>query len=694
MTFLNLYYQMKPMIPRRYQIMIRRRVAAYKRKVYRDIWPINPAALKTPEGWRGWPDGKKFALVLQHDVDTIRGTMRSLRLAELERKLGFWSSFNFVPKDYPTPYALRQKLHSWGFEVGVHGLKHDGKLFRHPERFFGKIPEINSYLKEWEAVGFTSPSMLGHLEWIGELNIEHGCSTYDTDPFEPGSNASGTIFPYFASNNKNTITYVELPYTLPQDHCLFVILKEKSIRIWKEKLDWIAEMGGMAELNSHPDYMNLDSRPCSNEEYPSELYSEFLEYIKSRYEGRYWHALPRDVAKFWRESRPEEERRIKPRVRAYKQIPDSIVRQSRQEARTPPAKIWIDLDNTPHVPFFIPIIRELNKRGHQVVLSARDAFQVCELADQKGLSYTRVGHHYGKNPFMKVIGLLWRSLQLVPFYLRQRPRVALSHGSRSQTLLCNLLRIPTILVLDYEYSRSIPLLGAPRWMIVPEALSPIGLPARIDRVRYYRGIKEDVYVPEFKPDPSDKEEIGLSDDKIVITVRPPATEAHYHNPDSEELLDDLMKRLSQTPGIIAVLLPRNRLQEETFRTHHPDWFANGKTVVPTRAVDGLNLIWSSDLVVSGGGTMNREAAALGVPVYSIFRGKKGAVDHMLEQEGRLTMIECPDEVWSKVRFVRRDKPPYMNNSPHPALHDIVKNIEDIIRLEHVRPYSDGKARRD
>ena len=175
-------------------------------------------------------------------------------------------------------------------------------------------------------------------------------------------------------------------------------------------------------------------------------------------------------------------------------------------------KIWIDLDNTPHVPFFAPVIQELERRGHEVVLTARDAFQVCELADRMGLSYRKIGRHYGGNPIMKVAGLFWRSGQLLPFYLREKPDVALSHGSRAQTLLLNLLRVPTVLITDYEHSRTIPL-ASPKWVILPEALSHSGLHIGTKRVRYYRGIKEDVYAPNLRPDPSILTELGLRDDE-------------------------------------------------------------------------------------------------------------------------------------------------------------------------------------
>ena len=670
MRLIDLYYHLKPAIPRAVQISARRLIAAHKRKVTRAVWPIDPSASKKPQNWRGWPDNKRFALVLQHDVDSIKGLNNCARLMALERQLNSRSSFNFVPEDYYTPRDLRASLADSGFEVGVHGLKHDGKLFKHPSGFYKQAPRIDYYLKEWRAVGFTSPSMLRNLPLMAELDIEHGCSTFDTDPFEPHSDGVGTIFPFYARNESGTKSYVELPYTLPQDHCLFVIHREKDIRIWKEKLDWIADSGGMALLNSHPDYMNFVGTECSLEEYPVSFYTDLLEYIQTKYSGQYWHALPREIARFWRTAVPLQSER------------DTVTTDSKTSSMPAPqgAKIWIDLDNTPHVPFFIPIIKELERRGHQVLLTARDAFQVCELAAKRGLLVNKIGHHYGKNPVMKVIGLFRRSAQLISFSRRYRPDIALSHGARSQILLGNLLRIPTILIADYEHARTLRI-ALPKWLIIPEALSAEKLPLKFFRIRPYPGIKEDVYVPSFTPDPLLLDQLGLHGEDIVITVRPPADEAHYYNPESDVLMVELMSRISQVPGIRVVLLPRNEHQEQHLRTHHPDWFTESKTIVPSQALDGLNLLWYSDLVVSGGGTMNREAAALGIPVYSIFRGKTGAVDRMLEREGRLTLIQSPEEVWTKIRIEKRTKNLLPDKEPRPALTKILFNIENIIEIE-------------
>ena len=345
-------------------------------------------------------------------------------------------------------------------------------------------------------------------------------------------------------------------------------------------------------------------------------------------------------------------------------------------------KIWIDLDNTPHVPFFRPIMRELEGRGHSVVLTARDAFQVCELAAQMGLTPTKVGHHYGKNHFLKVWGLVWRSLQLLPTVLRHQPDLALSHGSRSQILLCNLLRIPTVMVMDYEFAET-PWLLQPRWEIVPRVLRDAKLQCKHpERVRTYDGIKEDVYAPAFKPDPSLAKQLGLKASDIIVTVRPPANEAHYHNPESETFFVEFMQRLVATPDTQAVLLPRNKNQEAQIRKDFPQWFMDSRVIVPKQAVDGLNLLWHSDLVVSGGGTMNREAAALGIPVYSIFRGKIGGLDRQLQKEGRLVMIEKLEDVRSKIVLQHREKSnAQANGAPRKALGGILDHVEAILQQE-------------
>jgi len=426
--------------------------------------------------------------------------------------------------------------------------------------------------------------------------------------------------------------------------------------------------------------MNFDGRPCKREEYPADYYREFLEYVQKTYDWKYWDDLPREVAAFWDSARPQAMPAENDPSYAAPGSKVKIQQTGHDALGKAEIKIWIDLDNTPHVPFFSPIIRELKNRGYLVVITARDAFQVCELADKMKLEYRRVGRHYGKNKFKKIWGLAWRSFQLAPFAIRHKPRIALSHGARSQILISNVLRIPNVMIMDYEHARMIAP-AKPRWMIVPEALSGEKLSAKAHRVLYYRGIKEDVYAPEFEPDPSVVEELGLSQGEIIVTVRPPANEAHYYTPKSDDLLFELMNRIGQTAGVRAILLPRNRGQEQAFKQDHPEWFEKDKTIVPDKVFCGLDLLWASDLVVSGGGTMNREAAALGVPVYSIFRGTTGAVDRMLQREGKLVMIQDSHEIWTKIHLVPRKRDQVPSNDPRSALSDIVDHIERIIHIE-------------
>jgi predicted glycosyltransferase len=350
-----------------------------------------------------------------------------------------------------------------------------------------------------------------------------------------------------------------------------------------------------------------------------------------------------------------------------------------------PKRIWIDLDNTPHVPFFLPIIRALEGEGHSVVLTARDAFQVCNLADRHGLSYTTVGRHYGANRLKKVAGTVWRAAQLVPFAWREKPDISMSHGSRSLVIVSGLLGIPSMLLFDYEHARRIPLLK-PALGVAPESINDPDL-ARDFRygVRSYPGLKEDVYASGFHPDPSILADLGVTDGELLVTVRPPATEAHYHNPEAEALYVEVVEFLGGTPGVRMVILPRTAgAQREFVLRTWPGWCEEKKIILPRQALDGLNLVWHSDLVVSGGGTMNREAAALGVPVYSIFRGKLGAVDRYLAREGRLVLIASREDVRSKIHAVKRVKSAEAAGAERPALRQILNAAHELMELSNGR----------
>ena len=231
-----------------------------------------------------WPEGKRFAFVLTHDIETKEGQAFVRAVADLEEGLGFRSSFNFVPEKYPLDEALMVELRDRGFEVGVHGLKHDGKLYQSHDKFMRRAERINQYLEQFGAVGFRSPYMNRHPEWLQALDIEYDMSFFDTDPYEPMPGGCMSIWPFRIGR------FIELPYTLCQDSTLGYVLGETTPKIWLEKLKMIEENCGMALLNSHPDYL-IDPVIMH-------MYTGLLSAVAEK--ENYWHALPSEVARWWR----------------------------------------------------------------------------------------------------------------------------------------------------------------------------------------------------------------------------------------------------------------------------------------------------------------------------------------------------------------------------------------------------------
>lgn len=657
----SFYYSIKPLIPRKLQVVLRSVALRKIRPRFSHVWPIFEGSGEPPPNWRGWPENKNFALVLTHDVDTKRGQANCRQLAEMEMRLGFRSAFYFVAEKYPVSYELQDFLRSHGFEIGLHGLYHDGQLYKSKRVFNERAIRINRYLKAWNTRGFRSPAMQYNLDWLLDLDIDYDSSTFDTDPFEPSFHGMHTIFPFVVQHREGHKSYVELPCTVSQDFSLFVLMKERTIDVWRRKLDWIAEKGGMALLLVHPDYMNFNG--VSNyQEYQAELYEEFLHFVRAKYQDKYWHALPHEVADYMKAC-------CQPHPQHLDHQHDGHKHDGHKQ------KIWIDLDNSPHVPFFKPIIRELERKGHEVTVTARDCFQVIGLCELHQMPYIRVGKHYGKNKALKSLGTILRSLQLAPHLAGAKPDLAVSHGSRSQILAAAMLGVPSVDILDYEFANQI---VHPTWLIMPEIIPREAVMTHRDRVLLYPGIKEDVYAPDFVPDSRLLSELGLSGDDLLVSIRPPANEAHYHNPESEILLRETIECLSRLPPVKMVLLPRNSRQEDMLRSQWRELFAAEKIIIPPKVVDGLNLIWHSDLVISGGGTMNREAAALGVPVYSIFRGKIGAVDKYLAEIGRLTLIQSPSEVHTKIVVAKRERKAPDQIHSNQTLQAIVGLIEHLL----------------
>ncbi|HEY0172309.1 MAG TPA: DUF354 domain-containing protein [Pyrinomonadaceae bacterium] len=310
--------------------------------------------------------------------------------------------------------------------------------------------------------------------------------------------------------------------------------------------------------------------------------------------------------------------------------------------------LWIDLANSPHVPFFRALAEEFRARGHEVSVTAREFAQTIELAEAAGLSPTVVGGHGGGRLSGKAGNLLGRAWSLARWARGRGFDLAVGHNSYSQVLAARLLGLRSVTLMDYEHqpANHLAFRLASR-VVVPRAFPEESLRrsgARPSKVRRYEGIKEDVYLADFAPDPRFpellRERFGFDLDRdVLVVVRPPASEALYHRFENE-LFAELLARLLAQRGVKVLLLARGTEQREALSAR----FASMNFFAPREALDGANLVAAADLVVSAGGTMNREAAALGVPAATVYAGRWAAVDEQLVREGRLRRVGTREDL--------------------------------------------------
>jgi hypothetical protein len=298
---LNAYYAIKPLLPRRLQITARRLHARRALPAF-PAWPIEPMLVEHQQALLRrrlseesltrlplvnlWPDARRFAVIVTHDVESSAGVENISAVLELEARYGVISSWNFVAEWYPIPAGTFELVRGAGCEIGVHGIRHDGLLFRDRASFESLLPTIHRYLRDWEAVGFRSPALHRNPDWMAELGCLYDSSFPDTDPFEPQPGGCCSILPYFLD------TIVELPVTMAQDHTLWEILRQSNIDLWRRKGDWLIANRGLVNVLVHPDYVSSPAR--------LELYAQLLGYLREQVEDQAgWHALPREVASWW-----------------------------------------------------------------------------------------------------------------------------------------------------------------------------------------------------------------------------------------------------------------------------------------------------------------------------------------------------------------------------------------------------------
>jgi uncharacterized protein len=308
-------------------------------------------------------------------------------------------------------------------------------------------------------------------------------------------------------------------------------------------------------------------------------------------------------------------------------------------------RIWVDLTNSPHVLVMRPVIANLRARGHEVEVTARDFAQTLGLLERFGIEHTAIGHHRGGGLGAKARGLGERSLALTRWARGRRFDRALGHGSNDVTIAAALLRIPSSTMFDYEWATVQHNVNCrlARNVVVPDAIPPERLyryGAR-GKIRAYPGLKEEYYLADFEPDSSLTGQLGLDPAHPIAVVRTPPEVSLYHRFEND-LFADVLDRLA---GAQAVVLPRTPQQRELIQR-------TGRFIVPEHAVDAQSLVAFADVVVSAGGTMNREAVALGTPVYTVFEGRLGAVDERLIAEGRLRRLTAVDQL----EVVKRERP--------------------------------------
>jgi hypothetical protein len=332
-----------------------------------------------------------------------------------------------------------------------------------------------------------------------------------------------------------------------------------------------------------------------------------------------------------------------------------------------PRRVWIDLTNSPHVVFFRPILRRLDEAGVEAVVTARDFAQTLGLLERFGIRHTVIGRHGGASLRGKSLGLLRRSTALVRFGRGRGLGQAVSHGSNDLAVAARLLRLHSTVLHDYEGATGMHRINfrlADKVML-PEVI-PFAALARLGldegRYRPYAGLKEQVALADFEPDEGVLEELGLDRGRPIVVLRPPATMSLYHRGLENTVFDDVLARLLAEDAQV-VLLPRTPEQAVTFAG------ARG-VVIPERPVDGPSLVWNADAVISAGGTMNREAAVLGVPTWTTFAGSLGAVDRWLVEQGRMQVLARAEDL---VIVKRQPTPPRFE-----ALADAV--TQEILRV--------------
>jgi len=313
------------------------------------------------------------------------------------------------------------------------------------------------------------------------------------------------------------------------------------------------------------------------------------------------------------------------------------------KARSGGPRLWIDMTNSPHVLVLRPIIDEFRRRGWDVTVTAREFAQTIPLLERFGIEYKLIGRHRGRRLAAKAWGMAARSAEMLLFGAGKDFDLGLSHASNDLPVVTRLLGIPHVTMFDYEFaklSHSINVRFSTKSLIPEaievEALAPYGgTPAKVDR---YPGLKEEYYLSDFEPDPSILEQLGLDTSNVIVVLRTPPSLAAYHRMENP-VFDEVLRSIAAKADVQAVVLLRTPEQRAGVEAINA-----GNIIIPDQVIDAQSLVYFADVVVSGGGTLNREAVALGTPAYTVFQGVMGAVDKDLLDQGRLHLLERHEDL--------------------------------------------------
>jgi len=339
--------------------------------------------------------------------------------------------------------------------------------------------------------------------------------------------------------------------------------------------------------------------------------------------------------------------------------------------------IWFDFDNSPHIPLFQPVINVLEQMNLPVFLTARDFAQTKELLSVYNMNAQVIGAHGGKEKWKKLINLWQRSSQLIKTVKSHKVSLSVSHGSRTQLLASKRLGIPSLLMMDYEYTESTLFNLLSTYMLWPEyipdeRLDKAGI--NLKKVRRYNGFKEELYLSQFKPDPDFRKQLNIDEEQILVVIRTPAMVGNYHNDKSEMFALSAIRHFSKFENVLVLISTRTSVDDKyiknNIRQTHNIRFLK-------RAVNGLQLLYAADYAISAGGTMNRESALLGTKTYSIFTGRRPYLDEYLEAQGKMIFVDSENVISDIIPIRDRQKFFDASNLNSNLASDVAKYIMEL-----------------